>query len=62
MVPFLNLKLINARYRSDLLDACAAVIDSGSYIRGEHLKRFELEFAEYCGSNNCVGVGNGLDG
>lgn len=61
MVPFLNLKLINARYRSDLLDACAAVIDSGSYIRGEHLKRFELEFAEYCGSNNCVGVGNGLD-
>ena len=61
MVSFLNLQLVNAQYRKELLEACAAVIDSGSYIRGERVRHFEREFAEYCDSTNCVGVGNGLD-
>jgi dTDP-4-amino-4,6-dideoxygalactose transaminase len=31
------------------------------YIQGEHVKNFETEFAEYCGSQYCIGVANGLD-
>ena len=61
MIPFLDLKSINARHRDDLLDACAAVIDSGWYVQGQFLKAFEKEFSEYCGSKHCVGVANGLD-
>jgi dTDP-4-amino-4,6-dideoxygalactose transaminase len=61
MIPFLDLKSINARHRADLLDACAAVIDSGWYVQGKFLKAFEKEFSEYCGSKYCVGVANGLD-
>lgn len=61
MIPFLDLKSINARHRDDLLDACAAVIDSGWYVQGQFLKDFEKEFSEYCGSKHCVGVANGLD-
>lgn len=61
MIPFLNLKLINAQYRDEIIDACSKVIDSGWYIRGEYLNCFEREFGEYCGSTNCIGVGTGLD-
>jgi dTDP-4-amino-4,6-dideoxygalactose transaminase len=61
MIPFLNLKSINARYREDLIEACASVIDSGWYIQGQCLKNFEKEFAAYCGTTHCVGVANGLD-
>jgi len=61
MIPFLDLKSINAQYRSELIDACTRVIDSGWYIGGNELTQFEQEFAAYCGSTNCIGVANGLD-
>lgn len=61
MIPFLDLKLINAQYRNELIDACTRVIDSGWYIGGCELSMFEQEFAAYCGSTHCVGVANGLD-
>lgn len=34
---------------------------SGSYMLGSELTAFESEYATYCGSDYCVGVGNGLD-
>ena len=61
MVDFLNLKLMNAEMRDDLLAAAARVIDSGWYINGTEVTAFEAEFAKYCGAKYCVGVGNGLD-
>lgn len=61
MVRFLDLKEVNSKYREELLDACARVIDSGWYIDGEELEKFEAQFARYCGVSHCVGVANGLD-
>lgn len=61
MIPFLDLKSINAQYRQDLVDAVTRVIDSGWYIQGTELKAFETEFANYCGTEHCIGVANGLD-
>lgn len=61
MIPFLNLGLINSKYREELLDAFARVVDSGWYILGSEVKAFEAEFAAYCDSQHCVGVSNGLD-
>ncbi len=61
MIPFLDLKSINAQHREELLAATARVIDSGWYIQGKELKFFEEEFAWYCGSKHCIGVANGLD-
>lgn len=61
MVPFLDLKALNARYREELAAAAERVIDSGWYILGAELEAFETEFARYCGAGHCVGVGNGLD-
>lgn len=61
MIPFLDLKAINARYRDELIAAATRVIDSGWYIQGREVKAFEEEFATYCGSKHCIGVANGLD-
>jgi dTDP-4-amino-4,6-dideoxygalactose transaminase len=61
MIPFLDLKGVNAQYRAALIQAATDVIDSGWYIQGEQVKAFENEFASYCGSKYAVGVANGLD-
>lgn len=61
MIPFLDLKGINAQYREELIEACTKVIDSGWYIQGNEHKEFEKEFAEYCGTKYAIGVANGLD-
>ncbi len=37
------------------------MLSSASYIRGPETAAFEEEFAGYCGTRHCVGVGNGLD-
>lgn len=61
MIPFLDLKAINQQYEEALKEACARVIDSGWYILGKEVEAFENEFADYCGSEYCIGVANGLD-
>jgi dTDP-4-amino-4,6-dideoxygalactose transaminase len=61
MIPFLDLKVINAQYRDELVQAATDVIDSGWYIQGTQVEQFEREFADYCGTKHCVGVANGLD-
>lgn len=61
MIPFLDLKGINAQYRNELIEAATQVIDSGWYVQGTQVKAFEQEFADYCGTKHCIGVANGLD-
>jgi dTDP-4-amino-4,6-dideoxygalactose transaminase len=61
MIPFLDLKSLNAQYRQELVVAATRVIDSGWYIQGGEVSNFEREFATYCGTKHCIGVANGLD-
>jgi len=61
MIPFLDLKSINAKYRDELIQAATDVIDSGWYVQGKQVDIFEKEFADYCGADHCIGVANGLD-
>lgn len=61
MVKFLDLKKINEQYEPELKAAYNEVIDSGWYILGGQDKKFEKEFADYCGVEHCIGVANGLD-
>lgn len=60
-ILFLNLERENKRYASEFKEAASRVIDSGWYILGKEKERFEKEFADYCGTTHCIGVGNGLD-
>ena len=61
MIPFLNLKDMNAPYRQELIDAITEVIDSGQYILGNKVALFENAFSTYCGTKHAIGTGNGLD-
>ncbi len=61
MIPFLDLKAINQQYREALIESATRVIDSGWYVQGKEVNTFEQEFAAYCGTAHCVGMGNGLD-
>ena len=60
-VPFLDLKKINEALREEITQSISDVVDSGWYILGEQVEKFEAEFAEYCGTKHCVAVANGLD-
>ena len=41
--------------------AISRVLESGWYILGKEVERFEKEFAKYIGSKYCIGVANGLE-
>jgi len=60
-VPFLELKPGYEELRAELDAAYHRVQESGWYLLGNELEQFEAEFASYCQTNFCVGVGNGLD-
>ncbi len=60
-IPFLDLGGINARDREALIAAFTRVLDSGWYVLGKEVEAFEAEYAAYCGTRHCIGVGNGLD-
>lgn len=61
MIRFLDLLAINKQHKEELKQAFERVLDSGWYIMGDELKKFETEFAAYCGTKHAIGVANGLD-
>jgi dTDP-4-amino-4,6-dideoxygalactose transaminase len=50
-----------AEVREELLQAFAEVLDSGSYILGEHVVAFEREWAAYCSCAHAIGLSSGTD-
>lgn len=60
-IPCLDLKIINRRYREEMIAAFTRVLDSGWYVLGQEVAAFESEFAAWNGNRFCVGTGNGLD-
>ena len=61
MIKFLDLYKINQPYENAFQNKLRSVLDSGWYILGEEVKLFERNFAHYCQSKYCIGVGNGFD-
>jgi len=61
MIEFLNLHKINSRFESEFHEVYQNFLDSGHYILGEEVSKFETAFAQYCGTSYCIGVANGLD-
>jgi len=61
MIKFLDLKKINEPYETAFQEKLKSVLASGWYILGKEVQEFETNFAQYCGAQFCIGVGNGLD-
>lgn len=60
-VPFVSFKPMEKELDSDLRAAFERVYTASWYIEGKEDVAFEKAFAEFCHTQYCVGVGNGLD-
>jgi len=61
MIKFLDLHKINNRFRKAFEAAFSKSLDTSHFILGDNVSKFESEFADYCGTQYCVGTANGLD-
>ena len=60
-VPFVSFLPMEKELDKDLRAAFERVYTRSWYIEGVEDDAFEKAFAKYCGTDYCVGVGNGLD-
>jgi dTDP-3-amino-3,4,6-trideoxy-alpha-D-glucose transaminase len=60
-VPFFDLGHFVADHKQAIMSGFERIVDSGVYIGGSEVERFETSFAESVKSAHCVAVGNGLD-
>ena len=60
-VPFLSLHDVTAMHGEEIREAARRVIDSGWYLQGKENEKFEQHYAEYIGTDYCIGCANGLD-
>lgn len=61
MIPFLDVRAINAPYDAEFQEKFKFFLEKGWYILGDEVHLFEEEFAAYCGTHYCIGTANGLD-
>lgn len=61
MIKFLDLKKNNEPYEIAFQEKLKSVLENGWYILGDEVTLFESNFAKYCGTKHCMGVGNGFD-
>jgi dTDP-4-amino-4,6-dideoxygalactose transaminase len=60
-VPYIDLSPQHKNIKSELIEAFSGIIESGQFILGEEVKKFEKSFANLCGTKYVVGVANGTD-
>lgn len=60
-VPFLDLKAHHDPIRAEVMAAMNEVIDVNAFAGGPWVAKFEEDYARYCRTKFCVGVGNGTD-
>jgi dTDP-4-amino-4,6-dideoxygalactose transaminase len=61
MIPFLDMKSAYTELKAELDAAYARVMESGWFVLGKEVEAFEAEYAAYCGTRHCIGLGNGLE-
>ena len=60
-VPLLDLQPPLKDLRDEIVETVTRVIDSTRYIMGPEIDELEKEIAEYCGTEDAVGVSSGTD-
>ena len=60
-IPFVSFRPMEKELDKELRAAFERVYNRSWYIEGEEDQKFEADFAKFCDSKYCVGVGNGLD-
>ena len=60
-IPYINLGLQHKLIKDEILSSIGNVLDSGQFILGDELTKFEKKFAELHGTKYALGVANGTD-
>jgi dTDP-4-amino-4,6-dideoxygalactose transaminase len=60
-VPFLDLRGVTDAVAAEVQAEWATLMESGAFIGGAAVERFERELAAYCGTSHAVGMANGTD-
>jgi len=60
-VPLLDVNAQNHPIAGELRDAFDRVLESGRFIMGEEVEKFEAELAEFVGAKHAIGVSSGTD-
>jgi dTDP-4-amino-4,6-dideoxygalactose transaminase len=59
MIPFLDLKAQYLTIKDEIAAGIDATLESGQFVLGDEVARFETEFAAYCGARYGVAVNTG---
>lgn len=60
-IPFLDLVTPHRELREEFISVFDSALHRAAFIGGEEVERFEREFASFCGTSHCIGVGSGTD-
>lgn len=61
MVKLLDLQSITMQHGDEYKAAANRVIESGWFLQGKEIEKFESDYARYIGTSQCVSVANGMD-
>lgn len=61
MIEYENLKLANEKLFNKYKESFNDFLNSGWFILGDQVKKFEESFASFCNVKQCIGVASGLD-
>lgn len=59
MIPYVDLKAQYRSIQSEIQAALTRVCENSTFILGPEVRTFETQFAEYCGTTECVAVNSG---
>ncbi|MDU2359740.1 MAG: DegT/DnrJ/EryC1/StrS family aminotransferase, partial [Campylobacter concisus] len=61
MIEYENLRLANEKLFNKYKESFSEFLNSGWFILGDQVKKFEENFASFCNVKHCIGVASGLD-
>ncbi len=60
-VPFLDLVTPHLELKEELVEVFRSALKTAGFIGGPMVEGFEDDFAKFCATNHCIGVGSGTD-
>jgi len=60
-IPFIDLPAQHRPLEEEIIDFIRETLRMASFVGGPHVEAFEEEFAQFCGTESCVGVNSGTD-
>ncbi len=62
VVPFVDLKLQYQGIKEEIMDAVGHVLETGQFVLGEEVSKFEKEFAAYVDAKHAIALNTGTSG